>query len=87
MITETVSLEDTAISLHTLKLQLLWGVLSLGSQNSKCQVLANFSFWGRGILDYFILGEGYSWVVKIQSAKYCQFFISEGGGGDYSRIG
>ena len=54
-----------------------WGVLSLGSQNSKWQVLTNFS-----------LGGGYSWVVKTQSAKYCPIFHFKGRGGrGYSGIG
>ena len=43
---ETVSLGHVAISLDTLQVQLNFfgGGVFLGSQNSKCQVLSNFSF-------------------------------------------
>ena len=46
------------------------GGVFLGSQNSKCQVLATFSFSE---------GEGYSLVVKTQSAKFFGSFIFKGG--------
>ena len=41
----------------------------MGSQNSKWEVLANFSFRGRG----------YSWVVKTQSGKFWPTFNLVGG--------
>ena len=48
-VNETVSLGDTVISLHTLQLQVFLGAgVFLGSQNSKCQVLDNFSFSAGG---------------------------------------
>ena len=53
------------------------GAVFLGSQNSKCQVLANFYFRGGGGGSW-----GYSWVVKTQSAKFWPIFIfREGEGG------
>ena len=58
---ETVSSGDTAISLHTPQLPPFWEGGVVLSQKSKCQVLPKFQF---------LKGEGYSWVVKSQSAKF-----------------
>ena len=64
---ETVSLGDTAISLHTLPVvTFLGGGVFLASQNSKCQVLANFSF-SEG-------GDIHSRVVKSKSAQFWPTF-------------
>ena len=43
-VNETVSLGDTAISLHTFQQQPGGGGVFLGSQNSKCQELPKFQF-------------------------------------------
>ena len=59
-----VSLGDTAISLHILQPTLGMGGGHSGSQNSKCQDLPKFQFWGKGgILE-----------VKTQGAKICLNF-------------
>ena len=65
---ETVSLGDTAISLHTLPVvTFVWGGgVFLASQNSKCQVLANFSF-SEG-------GDIHSRVVKSKRAQFWPTF-------------
>ena len=92
-------LGDTDISLPNSNFS--WdGVVFSGSQNSKCQGLANFSFSGGG--------SGYSWIIKTQSVKFwltfhwggggwgvflgsqsskCQVLARERGKGSYSRIG
>ena len=62
-------------------------VLILGSQNSKCQLLANFSFSGRGGVFLGSQNSKCQLLVNFSFAKFCPIFHFRGEGGGYSRIG